>query len=138
MRHVLFSLGDERFAVPLSAVREVVPAPPSYTRVPRTSEVVKGVMNLRGRVVTVLDTAHALGVGSLQAGSQVLLLDQHQASVGLLVSQVDGIAPLSGTSPVATRGPAVRAVAQGPEGAVVAVVDVEGLDAQVARTMVRR
>ncbi|MBX7099622.1 MAG: chemotaxis protein CheW [Myxococcaceae bacterium] len=137
MRHVLFRLRGERFAVPLSAVREVVPAPTGYTRVPRAPATIRGVMNLRGRVVTVLDTAALLELPGEGAGTQVLLLDAHRGGMGLLVGQVDGIGPLESFTPVNTRGPAVRTLAADAQGAI-AVIDVDGLDAQVARSLVHR
>ena len=61
MRHVVFRLAAERFALPLEAVREVVLPQPPFARVPRASDAVRGVMNLRGRVVAVVDLAAARG-----------------------------------------------------------------------------
>ena len=62
MRHVVFRVGPERFAIPLDAVREVVVPQPPFARVPRSSDAVRGVMNLRGRVVAVVDLAALLGL----------------------------------------------------------------------------
>ncbi len=62
MRHVVFRVASERFALPLSAVREVVLPQPPFARVPRVSEAVRGVMNLRGRVVAVVDLAALMGL----------------------------------------------------------------------------
>ena len=99
--------------------------------------VIRGVMNLRGRVVTVLDTARLLDLALESPGTQVLLLDAHRGGMGLLVSQVEGIGPLESLTPVRNRGPAVRALATDTHG-LIAVLDVEGLDGLVARLLVRR
>src|SRR5438105_447504 len=79
IRHVLFRVGQERFALPLDAVREVVNPQPPFARVPRTSDAVRGAMNLRGRVVAVVDLAPLVGLPAqpLAAGQgQVVILDR--------------------------------------------------------------
>ncbi len=78
MRHVVFRVASERFALPLPAVREVVLPQPPFARVPRSSDAVRGVMNLRGRVVAVVDLAALVGLAPqpLAAGAgHVLILD---------------------------------------------------------------
>ena len=52
MRHIVFRLEKDRYALPLSAIREVVAVPQRFSRVPRSPIYVRGIMNLRGRVVT--------------------------------------------------------------------------------------
>ena len=54
LRHVLFRVGGERFALPLGSIREVVNPQPPFARVPRAPDSVRGAMNLRGRVVAVV------------------------------------------------------------------------------------
>ncbi len=78
MRHVVFRVARERYALPLAAVREVVVPQPPFARVPRASEAVRGVMNLRGRVIAVVDLAALVGLPAqpLQAATgHVLMLD---------------------------------------------------------------
>lgn len=53
-RHVTFQVAGEIYAVPASHVREVIRWSPT-TRVPNGIPAVKGVINLRGEIVTVLD-----------------------------------------------------------------------------------
>ncbi|MFN7135178.1 MAG: chemotaxis protein CheW, partial [Myxococcales bacterium] len=61
MRHVVFTAASERYALPLAAVREVV-VPATLSRVPRSPAAVCGIMNLRGRVVTVVDLGVLFGL----------------------------------------------------------------------------
>jgi purine-binding chemotaxis protein CheW len=93
-RHVLFRAGGERFALPLEAVREVVTPQPPFARVPRASEAVRGAMNLRGRVVAVVDLAPLVGL-PLQAlapgHGQVVVLDRDRRALGLLIEGVLGV-----------------------------------------------
>jgi purine-binding chemotaxis protein CheW len=60
-QHLTFFVGDEEYAVPVLAVREVAPAR-AITRVPRMPPAVRGVMNLRGNVVPIIDLGVRLGL----------------------------------------------------------------------------
>lgn len=78
MRHVVFRLEKDRYALPLSAIREVVVVPDRFSRVPRAPPHVKGIMNLRGRIVTVVELSALLKGGPSSAsgaGAKVVLLD---------------------------------------------------------------
>src|SRR4051794_38869927 len=59
-RALVFRVGPLFLALPLTAVREVVLPPDRLSKVPRAPASLLGIMNLRGRVVTVVDLAHAL------------------------------------------------------------------------------
>jgi purine-binding chemotaxis protein CheW len=52
---LIFALGDEFYGLPIAAVDEVVSVPDAITRMPNAPEFVKGVMNLRGRPVPLID-----------------------------------------------------------------------------------
>ena len=54
-RFVVFRLGEEAYGLPVAAVDEIVRMPDQLTRVPNAPGFVEGVMNLRGRVVPVID-----------------------------------------------------------------------------------
>ncbi|HXX31139.1 MAG TPA: chemotaxis protein CheW [Myxococcaceae bacterium] len=131
-RHVVFRVDSGRYALPLSAVREVVITPELVTRIPRTGAAVTGVINLRGRVVTVVDLRPLLGLGTPDApAAKVLLLDRGRRDLGLGVSEVEGIEQLERVVRSATEGmDLVRGVAR--LGAVqVGVLDVDLLDVRV-------
>lgn len=134
MRHVVFRLERDRYALPLSSIREVVQSPASYTRIPRAPTTLLGVMNLRGRVVTVVDLRALLGLEAtpIDGTTKVVLLDRPRRLLGLLISDVDGVESiesvgLAGRSSVTVRGLA-RVGAQ-----PVTVLDVDGIDTAVAQ-----
>lgn len=54
-RFVILRLGDERYGLPIAAVDEVVRAPEQLTRLPKAPAYVRGVMNLRGKTLPVID-----------------------------------------------------------------------------------
>ncbi len=59
---VVFQLGGEEYGLPIAAVDEVVRAPETLTRVPKAPAFIEGVMNLRGRVVPVIDQRRRFSV----------------------------------------------------------------------------
>ena len=121
MRHVVFRVGNERFALPLEAVREVVLPQPPFARVPRCPDAVRGAMNLRGRVVAVVDLAQLVGLApqSLEpSAGQVLILDQGKRTLGLLIGGVVGVEPFEGAGEALPPQGVVRGVAQSRSGAV--------------------
>jgi purine-binding chemotaxis protein CheW len=130
---VVFRLDKERFALPLAAIREVVVPPATWTRVPRAPTSIKGVINLRGRVITVVELRPLLGLEPATSPSlKIVLLDRGRRDLGLLVSDVDGIEMIERV----TRAPgkqddAVKGVAR-LKGLAVTVLDPEGVDGAVA------
>jgi purine-binding chemotaxis protein CheW len=118
-RHVLFRVARERYALPLEAVREVVLPQPPFALVPRVAGAVRGVMNLRGRVVAVVDLAELMGLEPqrLAAGvGHVVILERDKRSLGLLIAGVLGVEPLT-PAPGGASG-VVRGVAPASMGAV--------------------
>lgn len=107
-RVIVFRVGPLRLSLPLGSLKEVVLPPARLSRVPRAPAAVLGIMNLRGRVVAVVDLLHALpeeltaearaaGVPSAPgagfAEGRVLLLERGRREIGLFVAAVDGIEP---------------------------------------------
>ena len=64
-QYLTFKLGDEDFGVDVSKVREILEFT-KITKVPRTPEFMKGVINLRGSVVPVVDLRWGLELGSVE------------------------------------------------------------------------
>jgi purine-binding chemotaxis protein CheW len=60
-QHLTFSLGDEVFAMDISKVREVLDIT-DVTKLPRMPEFMRGVINLRGAVVPVVDLRIKFGM----------------------------------------------------------------------------
>jgi len=96
-RHVVFRSGGERFALPLESVSEVVNPQPPFARVPRAGDSVRGAMNLRGRVVAVVELAPLLGLSAARLAEgqgQVLVIDRERRGLGFLVDGVLGVEPV--------------------------------------------
>lgn len=133
MRHVVFRLEKDRYALPLDSVREVVIAPERYSLVPHAGPAVCGVTTLRGRVVPVVDLTKLLSLDATSAGAKVVLLELSRRELGLLVTEVEGIEAIDKVSPAPRPSRAVKGVARvGP--LTVTVLDVEGLDEAVTHS----
>ena len=135
-RMVIFAAGGERFGVPLHAVREVVLPQPPFARVPRAGAAVRGAMNLRGRVVAVVELAPLLGLARDALGpaqGHVVVLDRGRRGLGLLVASVLGVADAPPLDPTGSAGPVgvARGVAE-VGGRAVTVLDTELLEARAA------
>ncbi len=63
-KYLIFNLGDERYGIGILDVREIIGMMP-ITKMPRMPEAFKGVINLRGRVIPVLDMRVKFGMEEL-------------------------------------------------------------------------
>jgi purine-binding chemotaxis protein CheW len=83
---VCFRVGRETFGVDIFVVREIVKAQ-EITTVPGASVYVLGIINLRGKIISVVDLAQRLGLGKskIDRGSRILVVDLDGFTVGFLV-----------------------------------------------------
>ena len=61
-----FRIGRETFGLPISIVREIVRVP-EITSVPNAPDYIEGVINLRGRIIPVVDLRKRFGEKSFEA-----------------------------------------------------------------------
>jgi purine-binding chemotaxis protein CheW len=91
--HVIgFSVGRETFGVPIALVREIVRVP-QITAVPNVPDYIVGVINLRGRIVPVIDLRKRLGekeVG-LSKKSRILVVELADRLVGMIVNSASEV-----------------------------------------------
>ncbi len=89
---VCFSLDGIRYAVPFSDIVELLELPPC-TRLPRVQSWVRGVSNVRGRLLPLIDLAAFIGTSLATPPRQqrVLVMDKNGIFVGLQVDEVIGM-----------------------------------------------
>ncbi len=94
-RLILFSVRGVGYALPVANVVETERVPPT-TSVPGTPEFVRGVANLRGDIIPVLDLGGVLGTGMVEHGTRLLVVRGRDATVtvGFVVDRVSGAAAL--------------------------------------------
>lgn len=91
--HLLtFALDREEFGIPVTQVREVIRVS-EITRVPQAPAHVRGVANLRGRILAVVDLRSRLGLppAELTPRSRVLVVELRGRVLGLLVDAVSQV-----------------------------------------------
>ena len=88
---VVFHSGGEMFAALLSQVKEIIRVP-DVVRMPLSPTALRGLANLRGMVLPVLDLRHLFGLPPVAAddASRVVVLDQGHP-VGLMVDRVANV-----------------------------------------------
>jgi len=86
---VTFRLGNEEFSVDILKVQEII-RDMELTRVPRAPDFVEGVINLRGRVIPVIDLRKRFGFESCEKTTEtrIIVIDVNERTVGL---RVDGV-----------------------------------------------
>jgi purine-binding chemotaxis protein CheW len=90
-------IGRETFGLPIALVREIVRVP-EITSVPNAPEYIEGVINLRGRIIPVVDLRKRFGEKTTEPNkkTRVVVVELESRRVGLIVnsaSEVLKIAP---------------------------------------------
>ncbi|MBN2799449.1 MAG: chemotaxis protein CheW [Deltaproteobacteria bacterium] len=92
-KYMSFKLADEEYGIEILQVRDVI-ALMEITRVPRTKDYVRGVINLRGKVIPVVDLRMKFGMGRTEPTDQTVIIvvqtevDGHELNMGVLVDEV--------------------------------------------------
>jgi purine-binding chemotaxis protein CheW len=94
MRSVLLPVGRDWFALPMPALREVV-TEPVVTPVPAAPATVRGLFNLRGQIVPLLDTGALLGLGPLPGCAFAAVVQTLHGPAGLATTGVPEPAELA-------------------------------------------
>lgn len=96
---VVFSLGLEEFAVNIMQVQEIIRMP-EITRIPRSPDYVKGVINLRGKIIVVMDLDKRFGMSQkdMTDESRVVVVDIEGTVIGLVVDSVSEVIRLQGSN----------------------------------------
>ncbi|MBD3609873.1 MAG: chemotaxis protein CheW [Gammaproteobacteria bacterium] len=93
---VTFYLAEEKYGVPVAQVREVLRYT-EITPVPGAPDYVIGIINLRGNVVTVLDTRKrfALPPVDVTDSTRIVIIEVDEQVVGILVDSVSEVMRLN-------------------------------------------
>ena len=86
---VVFDLADEGYGVDISSVREIIRMQ-EITKVPRAPEFVEGVINLRGKVIPVVDLRKRFGFPDSDAtkDTRIVVVDIGGQDIGVVVDSV--------------------------------------------------
>jgi twitching motility protein PilI len=89
---VAFRMGGETFLVAREETREVLGYPAAVTRIPGAKSWVKGLANVRGQLLPMLDLRQFLGSGATTSGrnTRIVVVNHREIPAGLMVDEVLG------------------------------------------------
>ncbi|HXL02798.1 MAG TPA: chemotaxis protein CheW [Candidatus Atribacteria bacterium] len=93
---VAFQLGEETYGVDISQVEEIIRMQP-ITRVPGAPDFVEGVINLRGRVIPVIDLRKRFRLPPREEtkNTRIVVVEVSPNTVGMIVDAVDEVLRIS-------------------------------------------
>jgi len=87
-----FRIGNETYGVRIGSVREIVRVP-EITIVPNAPEAIEGVINLRGKIIPVMDLRKRFGSAGIQPDkkNRILVVELENRLLGLIVSSASEV-----------------------------------------------
>ncbi|HIP13216.1 MAG TPA: chemotaxis protein CheW [Arcobacter sp.] len=110
--YMTFILGEMKYAIELPKIREILTYPEMITGLPNTTDWVKGLINLRGEVVPILDVRIKFNTGELiydENTAVIAVITDDNRMIGIVVDKVDDVQKIDITylSPVSNMGSAI-------------------------------
>ncbi|MGB0166251.1 MAG: chemotaxis protein CheW [Luteibaculum sp.] len=93
MQLIIFKLGSEEYALHIDQIKEVV-LTPNIAKIPQTPDYIKGVANIRGNIIAIVDLERKfnLAKGSKEEqekkGNYTLVVESESFKIGVLVMEV--------------------------------------------------
>jgi purine-binding chemotaxis protein CheW len=91
---IVFKLGEEEYGIKIEQVKEVT-VTPSVTRMPRTPSFIKGVSNIRGDIIAIMDLEERFGIRPAPVTDNfnpkityTLVIEAKEYSIGIIVREV--------------------------------------------------
>jgi purine-binding chemotaxis protein CheW len=89
VEYVTATIGSQLFGIPIARVQDVF-VPDRLARVPLAPPEIAGLLNVRGRILTVIDMWRRLDIEAPQPGGRMLAvgIEHNDESYGLLIDQI--------------------------------------------------
>lgn len=86
---IIFKLGDEEYALNIDQIKEVV-LTPGIAKIPQTPSYIKGVANIRGTIIAIVDLNEKFKIGNsdTEIGKFTLVVESDEFKIGILVKEV--------------------------------------------------
>jgi purine-binding chemotaxis protein CheW len=93
---IVFNLGEERYGVEISQVKEII-LPTQITRIPNVPCYIEGVLNLRGQIAAIINLRKKLGKDPKKndENTRIIVIELNDAIVGVMVDSVSEVKYLS-------------------------------------------
>lgn len=98
-KYLTFYLGTEEYGLPILVVREII-GMLAITMVPGTPPWMRGVINLRGKIIPVCDLRVKFGMSPVVTSDRscIIVVQTHDAEMGVVVDQVSEVVDLGAKS----------------------------------------
>ncbi len=89
---VVFQIGTEEYGIDIKDVFEIIQMQ-EITKIPQASEMIEGVISLRGRVIPIIDLKRKFGYQSSAIGqnSRIIITDIGEQAVGIIIDEVSEV-----------------------------------------------
>lgn len=89
---VIFDLSGQKYAIPVLNTQEIIKMV-DVTPIPRSDDFVDGVINLRGRIVPIINLKKRLSLQRAEAtrDTRIIVVEHDEASVGIIVDRVQEV-----------------------------------------------
>lgn len=93
MQLIIFKLGGEEYGLSIDQIKEVV-ITPKIAKMPQTAPYIKGVANIRGNIIAIIDLEEKFGltpsktVENENKSNYTLVVESNKSKVGVLVKEV--------------------------------------------------
>jgi purine-binding chemotaxis protein CheW len=96
---VIFRLAKEEYCLPITKVQEINRLVPK-TKLPQTPSFMEGIINLRGRIIPVIDLRKrfSLPVDGQSEDNRIIIVEVNGQTVGIIVDAVTEVVRLAGAS----------------------------------------
>jgi len=93
---VTFNIGSEEFGVDILNVQEIIRLP-EITRVPNSFDFVKGVVNLRGKIIPIIELRKRLSMKSIDNNdsTRIIIIEFNDLTIGLIVDKVNEVTDIN-------------------------------------------
>jgi purine-binding chemotaxis protein CheW len=94
-RYLTFFLGEEQYGIAIDRIKEII-ALMKVTYVPKTPSYMKGVINLRGSIIPVVDTRTRFGMEPQEETmhTAIIIVEVDKVNVGFIVDRVEEVASI--------------------------------------------
>ncbi|TGK82308.1 purine-binding chemotaxis protein CheW [Leptospira noumeaensis] len=90
-QYIIFNLGDEEYAIPITIVEEIVKIT-NLIRVPQSKSFFAGIMDIRGKVVRMIDLAKRLNIKNItETADRAIVINVAGKSIGVIVDKVSHV-----------------------------------------------
>lgn len=92
LKLIVFKLNEKEYAIPVGQVK-AIEKPLHITRVPRTEPYIKGVINLRGSIIPIIDLKKRFGMGdaNYSDSTRMIIVSINGMEVGLIVDSANDV-----------------------------------------------